>query len=189
MENLPPPTRPPLPLAPLLPAIPPTQVWTSLTASQQRQVRQTLLIICQHLLLLPHLRRFRMTLPNPPAALLSVPSKITPAHLERLACIYVRQSSWKQVEQHREGQLYQAQLAERARPSAGARSAFGSLIRTSVSPAANGLPAPGSTICWPNFRSATSGLSSATMFPTGPQQSGLVSCAGSGRRLRYSDRR
>jgi DNA invertase Pin-like site-specific DNA recombinase len=55
-----------------------------------------------------------MTTHNPAAALPGIPSKITTAHLARLACIYVRQSSWKQVEQHRESQLYQAQLAERA---------------------------------------------------------------------------
>jgi DNA invertase Pin-like site-specific DNA recombinase len=41
-------------------------------------------------------------------------SKITPWHLERLAYIYVRQSSPKQVEQHQESQRYQYRLAQRA---------------------------------------------------------------------------
>ena len=42
-------------------------------------------------------------------------SKITPSHLERWACIYVRQSSLQQVEHHRESQANQYRLAERAR--------------------------------------------------------------------------
>jgi DNA invertase Pin-like site-specific DNA recombinase len=41
-------------------------------------------------------------------------SKITPCHRERLAYIYVRQSSPKQVEQHQESQRYQYHLAARA---------------------------------------------------------------------------
>jgi DNA invertase Pin-like site-specific DNA recombinase len=41
-------------------------------------------------------------------------SKITPGHLTRLAFIYVRQSSPKQVEQHRESQRYQYRLTQRA---------------------------------------------------------------------------
>jgi DNA invertase Pin-like site-specific DNA recombinase len=41
-------------------------------------------------------------------------SKISLRHRERLAYIYVRQSSPKQVEQHRESQRYQYQLAHRA---------------------------------------------------------------------------
>jgi DNA invertase Pin-like site-specific DNA recombinase len=40
--------------------------------------------------------------------------KITPAHLERQAVIYVRQSSPKQVRQHQESQLNQRTLVERA---------------------------------------------------------------------------
>jgi DNA invertase Pin-like site-specific DNA recombinase len=42
-------------------------------------------------------------------------SKITSAHLQRWACIYVRQSSLQQVEHHRESQANQYRLAERAR--------------------------------------------------------------------------
>jgi DNA invertase Pin-like site-specific DNA recombinase len=41
-------------------------------------------------------------------------SKITPRHRERLAYIYVRQSTPKQVAQHQESQRYQYQLAARA---------------------------------------------------------------------------
>jgi DNA invertase Pin-like site-specific DNA recombinase len=42
-------------------------------------------------------------------------SKIALAHLQRWACIYVRQSSLQQVEHHRESQANQYRLAERAR--------------------------------------------------------------------------
>lgn len=41
--------------------------------------------------------------------------KLTPRHLERLAYIYVRQSSPKQVERNRESQLYQYRLSQRAK--------------------------------------------------------------------------
>ena len=49
-----------------------------------------------------------------PIATLSLPSKITPAHVQRLAYIYVRQSSLKQVAQNKESQQYQYQLQQRA---------------------------------------------------------------------------
>lgn len=49
-----------------------------------------------------------------PADLQQGASKITPRHRERLAYIYVRQSTPKQVAQHQESQRYQAQLAVRA---------------------------------------------------------------------------
>lgn len=49
-----------------------------------------------------------------PIATLSLPSKITPAHVQRLAYIYVRQSSPKQVAQNKESQQYQYQLQQRA---------------------------------------------------------------------------
>jgi DNA invertase Pin-like site-specific DNA recombinase len=42
------------------------------------------------------------------------PAKITTAHLERQACIYIRQSSLKQVERNRESQVNQYQLVQRA---------------------------------------------------------------------------
>jgi len=37
-------------------------------------------------------------------------AKITATHLERLACVYVRQSTPKQVERNQESQCYQYQL-------------------------------------------------------------------------------
>lgn len=40
--------------------------------------------------------------------------KITAAHLQRLAYIYVRQSSPKQVAQNKESQAYQYRLQQRA---------------------------------------------------------------------------
>jgi DNA invertase Pin-like site-specific DNA recombinase len=44
----------------------------------------------------------------------SLHTKVTPAHLQRLAYIYVRQSSPQQVERHRESQAYQYQMVKRA---------------------------------------------------------------------------
>ena len=41
-------------------------------------------------------------------------SKISPAHLERLAIVYVRQSSAKQVRENQESQFNQRALVERA---------------------------------------------------------------------------
>lgn len=41
-------------------------------------------------------------------------AKVTPAHLDRLACVYVRQSSAKQVAQNKESQDYQYRLRQRA---------------------------------------------------------------------------
>ena len=41
-------------------------------------------------------------------------AKITATHLQRLACVYVRQSTPKQVERHRESQRYQYHLVQRA---------------------------------------------------------------------------
>ena len=48
------------------------------------------------------------------ALFLNGQQKITAQHLQRRACIYVRQSSLKQVEQHRESQFNQYQLVDRA---------------------------------------------------------------------------
>jgi DNA invertase Pin-like site-specific DNA recombinase len=45
---------------------------------------------------------------------LGSPAKVRPNHLERLAYIYVRQSSPKQVAQNQESQIYQRHLAHRA---------------------------------------------------------------------------
>jgi DNA invertase Pin-like site-specific DNA recombinase len=44
----------------------------------------------------------------------AVSNKVTIRHLERLAYVYVRQSSPKQVERNRESQVYQYQLSQRA---------------------------------------------------------------------------
>lgn len=41
-------------------------------------------------------------------------AKITATHLERLACVYVRQSTPKQVERHQESRRYQYHLVQRA---------------------------------------------------------------------------
>jgi hypothetical protein len=41
-------------------------------------------------------------------------AKITATHLERLACVYVRQSTPKQVKRHQESQRYQYHLVQRA---------------------------------------------------------------------------
>jgi len=41
-------------------------------------------------------------------------AKITATHLERLACVYVRQSTPKQVERNQESQRYQYHLVQRA---------------------------------------------------------------------------
>jgi hypothetical protein len=41
-------------------------------------------------------------------------NKILPVHRQRLACIYVRQSSFKQVRENTESQVYQYRLQERA---------------------------------------------------------------------------
>jgi len=44
----------------------------------------------------------------------SASNKVMIRHLERLAYVYVRQSSPKQVERNRESQIYQYQLSQRA---------------------------------------------------------------------------
>jgi DNA invertase Pin-like site-specific DNA recombinase len=49
-----------------------------------------------------------------PATLISGQQKITASHLERLACVYVRQSSREQMLRHQGSQINQYQLAERA---------------------------------------------------------------------------
>ncbi len=51
---------------------------------------------------------------NPRASPLSPPPKITPSHQQRLAYIYVRQSTPKQVAQNKESQEYQYRLQQRA---------------------------------------------------------------------------
>ena len=51
---------------------------------------------------------------NPSVTTLSLHPKITPTHLQRLAYIYVRQSSPKQVAHNKESQQYQYRLQQRA---------------------------------------------------------------------------
>jgi hypothetical protein len=51
------------------------------------------------------------------------PSAIQPGHLNRLAIVYVRQSTPMQVEHHPESRLRQYQLTDRAKRSAGPRNA------------------------------------------------------------------
>jgi DNA invertase Pin-like site-specific DNA recombinase len=65
-------------------------------------------------------------------------SKIRAEHLQRLAYIYIRQSSAKQVEQHRESQFNQRQLVERAEALGWHRD------RIRVIDADQGLPGKGS---------------------------------------------
>ena len=54
--------------------------------------------------------KFEVNLPSQPPT----HPKIHPSHLNRAAYVYVRQSSLKQVQNNRESQVYQYQLAERA---------------------------------------------------------------------------
>ena len=55
-----------------------------------------------------------MKTPKQPPLLISGQQKITANHLERLACIYIRQSTREQVLRHQGSQLNQYQLVERA---------------------------------------------------------------------------
>jgi DNA invertase Pin-like site-specific DNA recombinase len=48
------------------------------------------------------------------SALIAGQSKLMPRHWKRLACVYVRQSTFKQVERNRESQVNQYQLVQRA---------------------------------------------------------------------------
>jgi hypothetical protein len=49
-----------------------------------------------------------------PTLLIGGQTKIRADHLRRLACVYVRQSSMKQVERNRESQVNQYRLVQRA---------------------------------------------------------------------------
>ena len=55
-----------------------------------------------------------MKAPSEGTASLMLPSKVQPRHLDRLAIVYVRQSTLQQLEQHRESTALQYGLAERA---------------------------------------------------------------------------
>jgi DNA invertase Pin-like site-specific DNA recombinase len=52
---------------------------------------------------------------TPPSALTALAAKIRPHHLDRLAIIYVRQSTMQQVGRHRESTRLQYALVDRAR--------------------------------------------------------------------------
>ena len=56
-------------------------------------------------------------------------SKITPAHLERKAVVYLRQSSERQVLENKESQRLQYALADRSRELAGSAISGGGWIR------------------------------------------------------------
>ena len=55
-----------------------------------------------------------MKAPSEGTASLVLPGKVQPRHLDRLAIVYVRQSTLQQLEQHRESTALQYGLAERA---------------------------------------------------------------------------
>jgi DNA invertase Pin-like site-specific DNA recombinase len=55
-----------------------------------------------------------MKAPSAATASLVLPGKVQPRHLDRLAIVYVRQSTLQQLEQHRESTALQYGLAERA---------------------------------------------------------------------------
>jgi hypothetical protein len=53
--------------------------------------------------------------PTLPSTVPRLPDKIRPRHRERLAVVYVRQSTLRQVQQHGESTRLQYALADRAR--------------------------------------------------------------------------
>ena len=55
-----------------------------------------------------------MKAPSEGTASLVLQGKVQPRHLDRLAIVYVRQSTLQQLEQHRESTALQYGLAERA---------------------------------------------------------------------------
>lgn len=55
-----------------------------------------------------------MTMPTNASLSINGGQKISPSHCQRLACIYIRQSSLKQVRDNTESQIYQYRLQERA---------------------------------------------------------------------------
>ena len=62
----------------------------------------------------PEERRRPMRAPSQGTTGLVLPGKVQPRHLDRLAIVYVRQSTLQQLEQHRESTALQYGLAERA---------------------------------------------------------------------------
>lgn len=105
--------------------LPCAQVWRHLTPHQRDALQRILLGVCCQLASLSQRPELREAQTPPAASQKEVAheraeraagaSKIASAHLERWACIYVRQSSLQQVEHHRESQANQYRLTERAR--------------------------------------------------------------------------
>ena len=106
---------------------------------------------------------------NPPANPPNTHPKITSIHLQRLAYVYVRQSSPKQVAQNKESQQYQYRLQQRAvelgwpaeqvrvvdsdqarsAREATARTGFQELVAARIGPAAEVRAAlAAKTLCW-----------------------------------------
>jgi hypothetical protein len=76
--------------------------------------------------------------------------KIHGRHRDRLAVVYVRQSTPQQVLEHRESTARQYALADRALPSVGRASACWSSTTTKGAVAGPPTTAPASSGCWPS---------------------------------------
>ena len=83
--------------------------------------------------------------------------KVQARHLDRLAVVYVRQSSPQQVHEHRESAACSTTSAAAPRPSAGRRTASSSSTRTRAAAAGPPRAGPGSSGSWPRSGSTTSG--------------------------------
>ena len=85
--------------------------------------------------------------------------KVQSRHLDRLAIVYVRQSSPQQVQEHRESGRLQYDLRGRAAPrrSAGRRTGSSSSTRARDAAARPPRAAPGSSGPWPGSGSTASG--------------------------------
>jgi len=80
---------------------------------------------------------------------LLTPGKIQAAHLERLAVVYVRQSSVQQVQDHRESTALQYALRSRAIAGAGRRSGCWSWTRTWAAAGPASKDEWAFSNCWP----------------------------------------
>jgi hypothetical protein len=100
-----------------------------------------------------------MTAPEVPPAPPRAPYKVQPRHRDRLAIVYVRQSTPQQVVEHRESAALQYQLRQRAVELGWPASSSSTTTRAvAASPSRAG---PASSACWPRSASTTSGSSSA----------------------------
>ena len=75
--------------------------------------------------------------------------KLTLRHLERLAVVYVRQSTMQQVLDHQESTRLQYGLVQRAMALGGLKRASWSLMKIWVSRAPRQKDARGSSVSWP----------------------------------------